>query len=84
MAALAVVGFMAFLAGLTFTLQGYGMVGPSNGFMFQNRTWVYAGSTTLVVGLVLVYLAFSISRRRTSRDNGTTTPNSSASSEQAA
>jgi len=63
---LLVFGVVLFLAGLTFTLQGYGIVGPSSGFMFQNKTWVYAGSVILVIGLVLAYAAVYLSRKKPS------------------
>lgn len=52
--ALFVVGLILFLAGLTFALQGYGVIGPGSSFMFENRTWVYTGSTILVIGFLLV------------------------------
>jgi ABC-type transport system involved in multi-copper enzyme maturation permease subunit len=61
---LLVLGILLFLAGLTFTLQGYGLVGPSSGFMFQNKTWVYAGSIILVVGFFLALSAFYTSRSK--------------------
>jgi len=60
---LLIVGVLLFLAGLTFTLQGYGVVGPSSGFMYQNKTWVFAGATILVIGLVIAYLGFYLGRR---------------------
>jgi hypothetical protein len=71
---LLVVGILLFLAGLTFTLQGYGILGPSNGLMFQNKTWVYAGLVTLVVGIVLAYAAVHAGRRTPLKDNRAATP----------
>jgi hypothetical protein len=55
---------LLFLAGLTFALQGYGLVGPGGSFMFESKTWVYVGSTVLVVGLVLAYSGAHLMRRR--------------------
>ena len=61
---LLILGVLLFLAGLTFTLQGYGMVGPSGSFMFQNKTWIYSGSVVLVVGLLLAFAAIYASTRK--------------------
>lgn len=52
--ALAALGALLSLAGATFTLQGYGVVGPGSSFMFQNTTWVYVGSVVLAVGLLII------------------------------
>lgn len=47
-------GALFFLAGLIFTLQGYGIVGPNSSFMFRNPTWIYDGMMILIVGLLLI------------------------------
>ena len=51
------------LSGLVFTLQGYGIVGPTNSFMYQSQTWVYQGIGILAVGLVVLASAFILRRR---------------------
>lgn len=61
--ALLIVGILLFLGGLIFALQGYGVVGPNTGFMYQNKTWIYAGSVILVVGVLLASAAVYTSRR---------------------
>jgi uncharacterized membrane protein (DUF4010 family) len=65
--ALFIVGLLLFLAGLTFTLQGYGLVGPSSSAMFQNKTWIYIGSFVLVLGLLIAFLSL----RRTMKASST-------------
>jgi hypothetical protein len=62
--ALLVIGILLFLAGAIFTLQGYGIVGPAGGFMYQNKTWVYLGSVILALGLVVAFVAVYVSRIR--------------------
>jgi len=47
-------GVLVALAGLTFALQGMGIVGPSSSFMFQNPAWILDGAALLVVGLLVV------------------------------
>ena len=56
-------GALLFLAGLIFTLQGYGIVGPNSSFMFRNPTWIYDGISILVVGLVLVGIGVALRPR---------------------
>jgi hypothetical protein len=48
------IGALFFLSGLVFTLQGEGIVGPSNGFMFDSKTWIYNGLVILAMGIVLL------------------------------
>lgn len=62
-AALLVLGSVTALAGLTFALQGMGLVGPAGSFMFQNTLWVTQGGLTLVVGIALVLAALALNRQ---------------------
>ncbi len=50
------IGALFFLSGLVFTLQGEGIVGPSNGFMFDSKTWIYNGLGVLSVGIILLVI----------------------------
>jgi len=50
---LVVPGFLVALAGLTFTLQGLGMVGPPSSFMFQSASWVEDGLAVFLLGVLL-------------------------------
>jgi hypothetical protein len=51
---LVIPGALLALAGLAFTLQGEGIVGPAGSFMFQSATWVYQGVAVLILGLLLL------------------------------
>jgi hypothetical protein len=51
---LVIPGALLALAGLAFTLQGEGIVGPASSFMFQSATWVYQGVAVLILGLLLL------------------------------
>ncbi len=61
--ALLVVGVVVVLAGLTFTLQGLGYVGPVGGLMYNNPVWVTQGELTFVIGAILVVAAFALNRQ---------------------
>jgi hypothetical protein len=51
------------LSGLVFTLQGFGIVGPTKSFMYQSQTWIYQGLGILALGLVVLGVAFFFRRR---------------------
>lgn len=61
--ALLVVAILVALAGLTFTLQGMGLVGPVGGLMYNNPVWITQGELTFVVGAVLAIAAVALNRR---------------------
>jgi len=59
-------GAIFVLSGLVFTLQGYGIVGPTSSFMYQSQTWIYQGIGILALGLIVLGLAFFFRRRTNS------------------
>jgi hypothetical protein len=59
-------GILLALAGLVFTLQGLGIVGPTSSFMFQSATWIYEGLAVFFVGLLLTVGGLWKGRPRTS------------------
>ena len=60
---LLVIGVLVALAGLTFTLQGMGYVGPVGGLMYNNPVWVTQGEITFVVGAIIAIAAIALNRR---------------------
>jgi hypothetical protein len=62
---LVVLGVVLALAGAVFALQGMGIVGPSQSFMFQNPSWTDQGVVVTVVGLVTLAGGVWVSRRGT-------------------
>jgi hypothetical protein len=63
---LIVVGILILLAGIVFTLQGMGIVGPESSFMFNNPTWIYQGVTAAVIGLLIVIAGLFLGRKKMS------------------
>jgi hypothetical protein len=63
---LLVPGILFALAGLVFTLQGLGIVGPTSSFMFQSATWIYSGLAVFFIGLFLIVVVVWKSRSETS------------------
>ena len=60
---LLVIGVLVALAGLTFTLQGMGYVGPVGGLMYNSTVWVTNGEITFVVGAIIAIAAIALNRR---------------------
>lgn len=57
-----VFGVVAVLAGATFALQGWGLVGPESSAMFKNSEWVRNGLLIVAAGLIAA-LAGRLARR---------------------
>ena len=52
-----IVGALAVVAGVFFTLQGLGIImWPANSFMLADRQWVYNGAIIAAVGLLAIVL----------------------------
>jgi uncharacterized membrane protein YidH (DUF202 family) len=63
---LVLVGVLLLLAGIVFTLQGMGIVGPHSSFMYNNPTWIYQGVAATLVGAFIVVGGLVMGRRRMS------------------
>ena len=61
---LTLVGILLALAGVVFTLQGFGDVGPQNSFMFNSPTWVYQGVTVAAIGLLMIAVGIVLGRKK--------------------
>ncbi|MDA4122746.1 MAG: hypothetical protein OK456_06155 [Thaumarchaeota archaeon] len=61
---LVIIGVLLALAGLVFTLQGLGDVGPQTSFMYDSSTWQYQGVTTAFIGIVVILSGFFLGRRK--------------------
>jgi hypothetical protein len=69
-------GVLLAISGAVFTLQGLGIVGPSNGFMFNSQTWVTQGIIVLIVGIIILGIGiFSRPRKQVAlKTNSTSSP----------
>ena len=61
--AILVLGVLVALAGLVFTLQGLGYVGPVGGLMYNNSTWVTNGEITFVIGAIVAVVGIALGRQ---------------------
>ena len=58
-------GILLILFGITFALQGDGMIGGS--VMSGNSFWIYAGSAIAIVGLIVAGLGFAMGSRSSTK-----------------
>lgn len=74
-----VIGVFLALFGIVFTLQGYGIVGPSSSFMYNSQTWVYTGAGIAIVGLVIFLGGVVLLSSDVKKSKKTTPPSASLS-----
>ena len=56
-------GMFVTLSGTVFTLQGFGVLGPSSSFMVDNADWIRNGLLTTSAGLGASYIGLRINGR---------------------
>jgi hypothetical protein len=61
---LTLIGILLALAGMVFTLQGFGVVGPQSSLMFNSPTWVYQGVSVAAIGLLTLTAGLLLGRRK--------------------
>lgn len=49
-----VIGGIVLLFGIIFHLQGQGIVGPQESFMYENPNWITYGQQIAVIGILII------------------------------
>ena len=49
-----VIGVIVLLFGIIFHLQGQGIVGPQESFMYENPNWITYGQQIAVIGILII------------------------------
>ena len=57
---LLVTGTITSILGIIFHLQGQSIVGPESSFMYSNPDWVTFGIQIMIMGIIIVGMAFGI------------------------
>ena len=74
---LSILGALLMIGGVIFTLQGFGLLGPSSGFMYNNSQWIYNGAIILVVGIVMLAVGLGLKSKHTEQPLQTAQPSKS-------
>ena len=58
-----ILGIVITVSGITFHLQGKGVVGPESSFMYSNTEWIDYGIILIIIGLVIIGTGIIISKK---------------------
>lgn len=55
-----VIGVIVLLFGIIFHLQGQGIVGPQESFMYENPNWITYGQQIAVIGILIIGVGIGV------------------------
>jgi hypothetical protein len=55
-----VVGSIVLVFGIIFHLQGQGIVGPQESFMYENPSWITLGLQIVIIGILIIGIGVGI------------------------
>ena len=55
-----VIGVIVLLFGIIFHLQGQGVVGPQESFMYENPNWITYGQQIVVIGILIIGVGIGV------------------------
>jgi len=60
-----IAGIVIAIFGIIFGLQGHGVVGPEQSFMYQSSEWVNNGNYIAMFGVIIVLVGYVIEKKKT-------------------
>ena len=60
-----IAGIVIAIFGIIFGLQGHGVVGPEQSFMYQSSEWVNNGNYIAMFGVVIVLVGYVVEKKKT-------------------
>ena len=60
-----IVGIVIAIFGIIFGLQGHGVVGPEQSFMYQSSEWINNGNYMAMFGVVIVLVGYIVEKKKT-------------------
>ena len=55
-----VIGVIVLSFGIIFHLQGQGVVGPQESFMYENPNWITYGQQIVVIGILIIGVGIGV------------------------
>lgn len=55
-----VIGVIVISFGIIFHLQGQGVVGPEESFMYENPNWITYGQQIVVIGVLIISVGIGV------------------------
>jgi hypothetical protein len=59
-----IAGIIITIFGIIFGLQGHGMIGPEQSFMYQSSEWTNNGNYIAMFGVLVVLIGYIIERKK--------------------
>ena len=59
-----IAGIIITIFGIIFGLQGQGMIGPEQSFMYQSTEWINNGNYIAMFGVLVVLIGYTIERKK--------------------
>jgi len=59
-----IAGIIITIFGIIFGLQGHGMIGPEQSFMYQSSEWISNGNYIAMFGVLVVLIGYIIERKK--------------------
>ena len=60
-----IAGIVIAIFGIIFGLQGHGVVGPEQSFMYQSSEWINNGNYMAMFGVVIVLVGYIVEKKKT-------------------
>ena len=60
-----IAGIVIAIFGIIFGLQGQGVIGPEQSFMYQSSEWVNNGNYIAIFGVIIVLVGYVIEKKKT-------------------
>ena len=60
-----IAGIVIAIFGIIFGLQGHGVVGPEQSFMYQSSEWINNGNYIAMFGVIIVLVGYVIEKKKT-------------------
>jgi len=59
-----IIGIIITILGIIFGLQGQGMVGPEQSFMYQSSEWINNGNYLAMLGVLIVLIGYIVEKKK--------------------
>jgi len=59
-----IAGIIITIFGIIFGLQGYGMLGPEQSFMYESTEWINNGNYIAMFGVILVLIGYVVEKKK--------------------
>ena len=60
-----IAGIVIAIFGIIFGLQGHGVVGPEQSFMYKSSEWINNGNYMAMFGVVIILVGYIVEKKKT-------------------